>query len=415
MIGLSRGSSGRRRDWGSTRSRASRAFLTIGAALMTVICGALLGATVAASAGSGVNPQSGRGPVGPVSARQQAAATPVSKATLVPAAGVSTGASDNAAVISSGRRAGSASSSRTPRSVSSGSRRRTANAGTSGSSPRRAATWARSSSGSTETSTSEPAREQRRARRRARSGSAHLVTSAPRRATSRSNHHRFLRGKRLHAPRAKSISRSRASTARSASGATSPAVPATRSGPSSPVEGVISRPATSARELHRVQQARARLGAVVQRQGRARAGKVAHLAAVARVTRHGATKNGTRVRSGVPARVRRPPSIAAGAVYHRVVGPRHARTRHVTVQLPTTRSASARRAPTHAAIAPQTVARAVSSALQSLASLVQTGGGGFGRRLEQQFPLGPALLGIAAMALGSALSVLRLARRVERG
>jgi hypothetical protein len=57
----------------------------------------------------------------------------------------------------------------------------------------------------------------------------------------------------------------------------------------------------------------------------------------------------------------------------------------------------------------------VSSALQSLGKLVQTGGGGFGRRIVQQFPLTLFLLGIAAMVLGSALSASRYVRRAEAG
>jgi hypothetical protein len=108
------------------------------------------------------------------------------------------------------------------------------------------------------------------------------------------------------------------------------------------------------------------------------------------------------------------PRTKPAPAYRSVVKATLGRVHPVIVQLPTSGTAPTTRS-SSSGFGPQTVARVVSSALQSLGKLVQTGGGGFGRRIVQQFPLTLFLLGIAAMVLGSALSASRYVRRAEAG
>lgn len=110
----------------------------------------------------------------------------------------------------------------------------------------------------------------------------------------------------------------------------------------------------------------------------------------------------------------RHPKAKPEPVYRYVVKPHQGRPHPVVIQLPASHTAAVK-SPSSASFGPQTVARAVSSALQSLGSLVQTGGGGFGRRIVEEFPLTLLLLGIAAIVAGSVLSFSRFLANAEAG
>jgi hypothetical protein len=62
-------------------------------------------------------------------------------------------------------------------------------------------------------------------------------------------------------------------------------------------------------------------------------------------------------------------------------------------------------------LSPQTIARAVASAVQSVEALATTGGGGFGKRILPEFPITLFLLGLLSVAGGSTVWFRRLGKQ----